>query len=100
MSAHFVNHGAAQERPDSAGSTAPPGLPSELKGSSMSNSNIRRCVELRKCMKPLGDQLDALDAIRAANGGRWSDEQSARYREIDADYDRLFDQLCDEPLCA
>ena len=64
----------------------------------MSNSNIRRCVELRKCMKPLGDQLDALDAKRAASGGYWSDEQASQYRRIDAEYDRLFDQLCDEPL--
>jgi hypothetical protein len=56
-----------------------------------------RCGELRESMRPLGAKLDELDALRAANGGQWSEEQAARYQEIDAEYDKLFDQLCDEP---
>lgn len=86
------------ERPDSAGSTALSGLQHrKQKGLTMSTTIIQRCDELRERMKPLGEQLDELDNIRAAAGGRWSDEQAGQYRQIDAEYDKLFDQLCDEP---
>jgi len=61
----------------------------------MSTTIIQRCDELREHMKPLGDQLDELDAIRAANGGRWTDQQRALYRVVDAQYDKLFDDLFD-----
>jgi len=61
----------------------------------MSTTIIQRCEELREHMKPLGDQLDELDAIRAANGGRWTDQQRALYRVVDAQYDKLFDELFD-----
>ncbi len=65
----------------------------------MSESSISqrqaRCVVLREHMAPLGKQLDELDNARAANGGRWTDEQSARYRRIDAEYDQHFDELCE-----
>jgi hypothetical protein len=61
----------------------------------MSTTIIQRCDELREHMKPLGDQLDELDAIRAANGGRWTDQQRALYRVVDAQYDKLFDELFD-----
>jgi hypothetical protein len=59
----------------------------------MSDYHIARCVVLRECMKPLGDEMDRLDAVRA-NGGL-SEEQAGQYRRIDAVYDRLFDQWCD-----
>jgi hypothetical protein len=61
----------------------------------MSTTNIERCAELREHMKPLGDELDRLDAVRAANGGRWTGEQAAQYRQIDSMYQTYFDELFD-----
>ena len=61
----------------------------------MSTTNIERCAELREHMRPLGDELDRLDAIRAGNGGQWTDREAAQYREIDAQYDVLFGELFD-----
>ena len=62
----------------------------------MSNQEVTaRCVVLREHMRPLGKRLDELDAIRAANGGRWTDQQRALYRVVDAQYDKLFDELFD-----
>jgi hypothetical protein len=64
----------------------------------MSETNISpeaRCVELRQCLEPLGDQLDELDTIRAAQGGHWTAEQAERYRAIDAAYEVFFGELFD-----
>ena len=59
----------------------------------MTQQDEARCGELRECMRPLGKRLDELDAIRAANGGHWSDQQRALYRVVDAQYALFFDQL-------
>jgi len=61
----------------------------------MTQQDEARRGELRECMRPLGQRLDELDAIRAANGGRWTDQQQALYRVVDAQYDKLFDDLFD-----
>jgi hypothetical protein len=61
----------------------------------MTQQDEARCGELREHMRSLGKRLDGLDAIRAANGGRWTDQQRALYRVVDAQYDKLFDELFD-----
>jgi hypothetical protein len=59
----------------------------------MNQDDVARCAALRESMRPLDDEMARIDDIRASGG--LTDELRERYREIDAQYDVLFDGLCD-----
>ncbi len=61
----------------------------------MTQDDTARCAAPHDLMRPLGDQLDELDNIRAANGGVWTGEQAAQYRLVDSMYQTYFDELFD-----
>lgn len=54
---------------------------------------VSRCTALRRAKDAIGREIDQLDAERSA--GPLTDEKSARYDSIYADYDKLFDQVAD-----
>jgi len=67
----------------------------QLTGEIMNQDDVARCAALRESMRPLGDRLDELDNIRAANGGQWTGEQAVQYRLVDSMYQTYFDELFD-----
>jgi hypothetical protein len=62
-------------------------------GENMTNEDHARCAVLREQMKPLDDEMARIDDIRANSG--LTEQEAARYRAVDGEYDQLFNELCD-----